>query len=372
MESLTFEDTRKLLHSIHSIYGLRDLEAFGRDSLEILSQLVPTEAAFINNSDASLTNNQLQFSTPDFERLFTQDVMSKCQQYISESPLVKNMSLCLKEVHAISDFVTLSDFQRTEGYQQAATLVGIDNQIGILLYSNSPTVPYSEGQFAYYVLYQDWNHFTERDRLLLNLFQPHLSHAFQTALHCQHQQQAIAQLQQSLDQSGIVFLDQTGTVQWITAQAERWLQQYIPSPRTNRQLPDQIQSWVDNQINHLNTEYDVPEVCLPLRLEQGDGQLVIRLVKDQNQEKYLLLLAEEPILSLLKALERLGLSAREAQILAAIIQGRSPKEIAHTLQISTSTVRKHLENIYRKLHVQSQTEAVALALQKLGKNFRLS
>ena len=34
--------------------------------------------------------------------------------------------------------------------------------------------------------------------------------------------------------------------------------------------------------------------------------------------------------------------------------------------MSTNTVRKHLEHIYQKLGVQSRTEAIAVALDKLG------
>jgi DNA-binding NarL/FixJ family response regulator len=34
--------------------------------------------------------------------------------------------------------------------------------------------------------------------------------------------------------------------------------------------------------------------------------------------------------------------------------------------LSLGTVRKHLENIYRKLDVQSQSEAIAYAIEKLG------
>jgi predicted ArsR family transcriptional regulator len=42
------------------------------------------------------------------------------------------------------------------------------------------------------------------------------------------------------------------------------------------------------------------------------------------------------------------------------------KSIASQLSINISTVRKHLENIYQKLGVQSRTEAIAQALTKLG------
>jgi two-component system nitrate/nitrite response regulator NarL len=56
-----------------------------------------------------------------------------------------------------------------------------------------------------------------------------------------------------------------------------------------------------------------------------------------------------------------GLTAREAQVLRQLIDGRSPKEIARTESISVSTVRGHIDRVLAKLNVSSQREALALA-----------
>ena len=79
-----------------------------------------------------------------------------------------------------------------------------------------------------------------------------------------------------------------------------------------------------------------------------------------------LLLLEEQTLSLSKSLELLGLSQRETEVLFWVMQGKDNKAIAVHLSVCTSTVGKHLESIYRKLGVQSRTEAIAHALEKLG------
>ena len=44
-------------------------------------------------------------------------------------------------------------------------------------------------------------------------------------------------------------------------------------------------------------------------------------------------------------------------------RGKTNKEIAATLYISPLTVKTHLEGAYRKLGVQSRTEALSCALQ---------
>lgn len=58
------------------------------------------------------------------------------------------------------------------------------------------------------------------------------------------------------------------------------------------------------------------------------------------------------------------LSDREKEVLQELCQGKSYKMIADTLFISEETVRRHLKNIYRKLHVGSKSEAVAKALKE--------
>jgi len=59
-----------------------------------------------------------------------------------------------------------------------------------------------------------------------------------------------------------------------------------------------------------------------------------------------------------------NLSDREIQILTNLSKGNSYKMIADSVCISIDTVRYHIRNIYKKLHVHSQSEAVAKALRK--------
>lgn len=58
------------------------------------------------------------------------------------------------------------------------------------------------------------------------------------------------------------------------------------------------------------------------------------------------------------------LSQREKEVLTGLSNGSSYQEISESLFISLDTVRHHIRNIYKKLHVHSQSEAVAKALRK--------
>lgn len=62
--------------------------------------------------------------------------------------------------------------------------------------------------------------------------------------------------------------------------------------------------------------------------------------------------------------QRNGFTEREKQVIELLLQGKSNKQIALSLDVSQNTVEYHLKNIYRKLGVSSRTEAVL----QLGKS----
>ncbi|HEY8690157.1 MAG TPA: response regulator transcription factor [Chitinophagaceae bacterium] len=55
------------------------------------------------------------------------------------------------------------------------------------------------------------------------------------------------------------------------------------------------------------------------------------------------------------------LSSREQDVLLHLVEGLEYKQIAEKLFISPSTVRKHIANIYLKLHVKSKAQAIKMA-----------
>jgi DNA-binding NarL/FixJ family response regulator len=58
------------------------------------------------------------------------------------------------------------------------------------------------------------------------------------------------------------------------------------------------------------------------------------------------------------------LSEREKMVLDQLAKGLIGKEVADVLDISWGTVRKHVQNIYKKLQVNTRVEAVNLYLKR--------
>ena len=66
-----------------------------------------------------------------------------------------------------------------------------------------------------------------------------------------------------------------------------------------------------------------------------------------------------------KALESLGLSERELEVLQELAAGHSNKEIAARLHVSPNTVKTHVARVFEKLGAKRRTEAIRRA-RELG------
>lgn len=62
-----------------------------------------------------------------------------------------------------------------------------------------------------------------------------------------------------------------------------------------------------------------------------------------------------------RALETLGISPRELEVLELIAAGRSNKEIAARLAVSPNTIKTHVAKLFGKLEVGRRTEAIMRA-----------
>jgi DNA-binding NarL/FixJ family response regulator len=66
----------------------------------------------------------------------------------------------------------------------------------------------------------------------------------------------------------------------------------------------------------------------------------------------------------LEAVDDVKITGREREILSELSRGSTYSQVGDALFISVDTVRYHIRNIYRKMQVHSQSEAVAKALRR--------
>lgn len=71
--------------------------------------------------------------------------------------------------------------------------------------------------------------------------------------------------------------------------------------------------------------------------------------------------ATEPFVVNSARQEQLGITPRELEILAAIAEGLSTREIAAKLFVSENTVKTHASRLFDKLNARRRTQAVQIA-----------
>jgi DNA-binding response OmpR family regulator/DNA-binding CsgD family transcriptional regulator len=145
------------------------------------------------------------------------------------------------------------------------------------------------------------------------------------------------QLSQSLDRA-VVLADATGRIVFSTRLAEDLLHKHFPAraPHT-----------------------------LPAGLEAGDALLARRFAEPGRNDLQMFVLEERGDPPGPAVLMKLGLTAREAEVLYWIAQGKSNPDTATILGASVRTVHKHVEHIFQKLGLETRNAATLAALELL-------
>jgi DNA-binding CsgD family transcriptional regulator len=372
VESLTQAEWLQLSKVLRSLYEPYNLDEFPARSLSALSKLVGAEIYALSNGSFRHTIIPRHYTFPTIDvGIAAESFTTQRQQYLAH-PVQANYNQSRNgEARAISDFLTEREFHRNEAlYAGFFQRFGLEDHILIFFESStaSKTNPFFQGQnFLGFSLGRGRRSFTERDRTILNLMRPHLQQAHQNAATFTQVQQQLTQLDQTLEQVGLIALSLDGKVQWITQQANKLLHQYFPISKPKTSLPDLLQRWLKQQIFLRKQSTEMPWLNSPLCLEQKWKRLIVRFQYHEAIEQIHLLLEEIHTDGfLVKSLAMLGLTKREAEVLFWVAKDQSTPEIAKGLGMSQRTVKKHLEHIYSKFGVQTRLAAVMYALEKLG------
>jgi DNA-binding NarL/FixJ family response regulator len=371
METLSPLDLQKLNRSIHQLYTLDDAATFGVAALRIVDQLVPGDLPMFSQLDMTQLTAEDRYLpgdvglSPEFSRLRMVSV--------AEDPTSAHLDLAQRSICKTSDFISPSALHRRELlYQQFFRPLGFEDQMTIIKLHHPPSSGrgwqeclYTELTGTGFFLHRDRRSFTERDRQILTLLRPHLFQAQCNVQKYQRLAQQTRQVTETFQAMGLITLTATGQVAVMTDQAAIWLDQYFTQATVPGSLPEALTAWMISQFSQIRQGDPAVSVGLPLYIEQADRRLVVRLMLSSTGDHDSLLLEEQRRTGL-PLLERLNLSPRETEVLGGLLQGKDNKSIAKAMDVGTSTVRKHLENIYRKLNVQSRAEAVAIALDRLG------
>jgi DNA-binding CsgD family transcriptional regulator len=351
MERLTSRHLRMLSESLRTLYAFRDLDGFVQYLIREIPKLVPSDITVYGEINPQ--RRRFRFAWTPHEVLFPgwEDVYRK---HLPEHPFAQRYQGGGEGgAVKISDLISLRQFRQLGLYDEVFRRIGVDREMIAWL----PTLRPMEITIGVHRVGSD---FSERDRLLLNLLRPHLIQAYRNA-------EAVTLLQATGDGSsrGVVFLGPAIRVHQTNDAAKRLIATYFgaASGRGTR-LPDDLERWVRHETRLSDASDDIPPERKPLVVGRDGTRLTVRLLAGHSQ--HLLLLEEERTSMPCEALEVLGLTRREGEVLTWVAQAKTNEAIALILHLSQRTVEKHLENIYLKLGVENRTAAAARALEVLS------
>ncbi|WP_086608888.1 DNA-binding response regulator [Erythrobacter donghaensis] len=159
----------------------------------------------------------------------------------------------------------------------------------------------------------------------------------------------------------LVAIDPDGAPVWCTPQAETLLMQIDPDWTPERAaLPDALATAVRQLIADPTQPSAASRVTargieIELALVEGDrpGEVLVRVTE----------LSEDGKIETLQ--KQGGLTRREAEVLLWVSYGKTNKTISEILGISPRTVNKHLEQVFRKLGVETRAAATAIAVRHM-------
>lgn len=170
--------------------------------------------------------------------------------------------------------------------------------------------------------------------------------------------QGVCQLLENTLEQALLITNDYGEVLFATRQTRMILRTFF-GDRSDSVIPDELLTWL--------IEGDTSKPLVVRHPEKGEIE-VHNFPLSPSGSLSLIRLEYKKVDRGPKALLALGLTAREAEVLYWITEGKTNPEIAIILDASPDTVKKHAANLYAKLGVPTRTSAARCALSVLLAN----
>jgi DNA-binding CsgD family transcriptional regulator len=355
MRRLNRREFGTVLDCVRSIYATLDLDAFPRQVIASLRRVVRAPFGSYNEIDRGAT--RIRYVVEPAEATVPHLELT-VREYQHEQPVVANyLRTGDGSPRKLSDFLTLQKLHRLGIYNENYRRAGVEYQMTFMVQSlqrqSPPTIAIALDRG------RGDADFSEHDRFMLNLLRPHVMTAYANA-------ETVAALRRTAPVAGgapearrreIIVLRPSGR-HLISPRAAYWFGQYFKdgSARGER-LPAELQDWITRQSERVGRGQTLAPPPTPLVVESDHTRLIARLIPDSPND--LLILEEERTKVDYTALQRLGLTPREAEVLHWVGSGKTNPEIGAILRSRPRTVAKHLERIFAKLGVDTRGAAAA-------------
>ena len=345
------------LDVVHRFAEAHDLDDFGRHSLAALAEVVPFDLGTYNEIDP--VAERVRFDLHPADRVRPDWDWSTYAVYATQNPLVEYVQRTKDgQARRLSDFIELEELRKLELYTQVLEPLGAVYQVGITLTTRRPLL-------VGIALCRSDRDFDDDEVSVLDRLRPHLVQAYRSVQILTDHRAALRSISDALRIEGRAVVALRGERPGVGTdpRALDLLHADFASDGQHA-LPHPVLEWLRNEREHY-AEGSLERVLQPLIDVRGHDRLMVRLIPGQAPAPDLLLIDERSTAHDLAALQELGLTARESEVLHRITQGDSTAAIAHDLAMRPTTVKKHLEHVYRKLGVSTRAAAAAQAVEAM-------
>ena len=206
---------------------------------------------------------------------------------------------------------------------------------------------------------QAW--FTKEDVDLFVSLSPVLATAFRRAIVAATKHRV--ELAPVADGPGVIVFDGAGNVESISPAAERWIEDLREDPKPATPAASATVQIVAARARTLHAGDDPLQLVARARVQTTSGDWLViygtPLSSPAGGDRVAVIIqpATPNEVAPLVALAY-GLTPRETEVTRLCMQGRSTKEIATRLYLSTYTVQDHLKSVFDKTGVRSRNELV--------------
>ncbi len=356
MARLRAEDLLAVLDLVHSLADAHDPDEFLDVALVGILDLVPASVATINEVVPSADRvvgwtRPLSFVVPD-------GVAEDLARLADQHPLISHIATTGDgSAHRISDFWSRAEFHRSELYQLVYRPMGVEYQMAVGFPVPQPTV-------LGLAMSRDATDFSERDVLALNAVRPHLVQGWRTVRDHLRLQSLVEAASDVVEDTGIGVVVLSDPPEELTAGVLVTLYRYFGRPSPTSPFPHRVDRWLSEQVARL-AEGPL-ELARPLTARLAGDRAILRYLPARGRHPGALLVTEQRAASDGMGLTALGLTQREAEVVALVAAGATNKDIANRLRIALGTVKKHLDNVYTKLGVRGRGQLAAFVYESLG------
>jgi DNA-binding CsgD family transcriptional regulator len=355
------DDVRAVLDAVRVMNDVATADEFAPRAMGVVGLLVRSDVTTFNEVDPVDGRVVALTDPPDFDLRALEPVLARLA---SDHPLIGHyLETGDGSARKISDFLSTAAFHESVLYREVYCHLGVEYQMSITLPAVMPHI------VALVVNRGAGADFDDHDRAVLDLVRPHLAQAYRLARERQRLHALAGTASEALVASGAHAVILEDPPRELTPGALVMLYRYFGRPGTTDALPPRVVQWLAKQHGSRGgADLQPLRLLRPLVAERDGRQAFMRLLPQAPLDA--LLISDRPKPASPGDFERLGLSPREAQVVALLTTGASNAAIAERLHLSPATVKKHLENVYRKLGVHGRGSAVAAALDVLAGDIR--